>query len=210
MRGFPRHLFYGVHVRSFVCPHGVIRELSGQIGYTWCHIGAYFPPVAMEMIIPSQIYYSFHYLVERYCICLSGHYSCAFSSRWAFSGARGPSFDHPTSQDYSVICYVETVICLLPDYTLRLYQIIRSGWRWILPAKHYELEKFGLLRHFDRPRDFVKRVMRLCSPLTGSFRLANGASFETRRVPFSHLHWMEGCGGKLHWGIFPLHRFLVV
>ena len=164
----------------------------------------------MEMIILSQICYSFHYLVERYCIFLSGHYSCAFSSRWAFSGARCLSFDHPTSQDYSVDCYVETVICLLPYYTLRLYRIIHSGWRWILPAEHYELEEFGLLRHFDRPHDFVEPVMRLCSPSTRSFRLTSGASFETRRVPFSHLHWIEGCGGMLHWDIFPLHCFLVV
>ena len=117
---FPRHLFYRVHVRSFVRPHGVIRKLSGQIGYTLCHTGAYFPLVAMKMIILSQICYSFHYLIERYCICFSGHYSCAFSSRWAFNGARCSSFDHPTSQDYSVDCYVETVICLLPDYSLRL------------------------------------------------------------------------------------------
>ena len=61
--GFPRHHFSGVHVRSFVRPHGVILELSGQIGYIWCqcHTGAYFPHLAMEMIILSQICYSFHY-----------------------------------------------------------------------------------------------------------------------------------------------------
>ena len=29
----------------------------------------------MEMIILSQICYSFHYSVERYCICFTGHYS---------------------------------------------------------------------------------------------------------------------------------------
>ena len=198
MRGFPCHPFYGVHVRSFVRPHGVIRELSGQIGYTWCHTGAYFPPVAMEMIILSQICYSFHYLVERYCICLSGHYSCAFSSRWAFSGARCSSFDHPTSQDYSVDCYVETVICLLPYYTLRLYRIIHSGWRKILLVEYYELEEFGLLRRSDIPRDFVGRVMRLRSPLTSSFRLAGRTSFGTHGVTFRPFQLIRGCGSVLH------------
>ena len=68
--------FSGVHVRSLVRPRGVILELSGQIGYIWCHIVAYFPHLAMEMIILSQICYSFHYSVERYCICFTGHYSC--------------------------------------------------------------------------------------------------------------------------------------
>ena len=77
-RGFPHHHFSGVHVRSFVHPHGVILELSRQIGYIWCHTGAYFPPLAMKIIIPSQIYYNFHYSAKRYCICITSHYSCAF------------------------------------------------------------------------------------------------------------------------------------
>ena len=29
-------------------------------------------------------------------------------------------FYYPTSQDYSVDCYVEIVVCLLPDYPMRL------------------------------------------------------------------------------------------
>ena len=74
--GFPRHHFNGVHIKSFTHPHGVILELSGQIIYIWCHTVAYFPRLAMEMIILSQICYSFHYSVERYCICFTGHYSC--------------------------------------------------------------------------------------------------------------------------------------
>ena len=80
VRGFLLHPFSGVHVRSFVRPHGVILELSGQIGYIWCqcHTGAYFPHLAMEMIILSHICYSFHYSVERYCICFTGHYSYVF------------------------------------------------------------------------------------------------------------------------------------
>ena len=32
----------------------------------------------MEVIIPSRFCYSFHYSVERYCTCFTGHYSCAF------------------------------------------------------------------------------------------------------------------------------------
>ena len=76
-RGFPCHHFSGVHDRSFVRPHGVILELSGQIGYIWCHTGAYFPHLAMEMIILSQVCYSFHYSIKRYCICFTGHYSYA-------------------------------------------------------------------------------------------------------------------------------------
>ena len=52
-RGFPHHHYRGVHVRSCVHPHGIILELLGQIGYIWCHAGAYFPPLAMEMIILS-------------------------------------------------------------------------------------------------------------------------------------------------------------
>ena len=38
---FPHHHFSGVHVRSFMHPHGVIFELLGQIGYIWFHTGAY-------------------------------------------------------------------------------------------------------------------------------------------------------------------------
>ena len=76
--GFPHHHFSGVHVRSFMHPHGVILELSGQIGYIWCHTGAYFPPLAMEAFVLSHIYYSFHHSTEIYCICFIGHYSYDF------------------------------------------------------------------------------------------------------------------------------------
>ena len=59
------------------------------------------------------------------------------------------------------------------------------------------------MRHFDRPRDFVERVIRLCSPSTRSFRLTSGASFETREVPFSHLHWIDSCGACYTMVYFP-------
>nr|CAN63726.1 hypothetical protein VITISV_016105 [Vitis vinifera] len=71
----------------------------------------------MEMIILSHICYSFHYSVERYCICFTGHYSYVFRR-----------------DELSV------------EHDVR-----------ILSAKHYELEEFGLLRHSDRPLDFVER-----------------------------------------------------
>ena len=38
---FSHHHFSGVHVRSFMHPHGVILPFSGQIGYIWCHARAY-------------------------------------------------------------------------------------------------------------------------------------------------------------------------
>ena len=100
-------------------PHGVILELSGQIRYIWCHTGAYLPHLAMEMIILSQVCYSFHYSVERYCTCSIGHYSCVVH-RDKLPVERCSGFDRPISQDYSVDCYVEIVVCLLPDYSLRL------------------------------------------------------------------------------------------
>ena len=52
-RGFSLHPFPGVRVRSFVRPHGVTLELSGQIRYIWCHTGAYFLHLDMEMIVLS-------------------------------------------------------------------------------------------------------------------------------------------------------------
>ena len=42
------------------------------------------------------------------------------SSRWVSSRAWCSGFDRPTSQDYSVDCYVKIVVCLLLDYSLRL------------------------------------------------------------------------------------------
>ena len=100
-------------------PHGVILELSGQIRYIWCHTGAYLPHLAMEMIILSQVCYSFHYSVERYCTCSIGHYSCVVH-RDKLPVERCSGFDRPISQDYSVDCYVKIVVCILPDYPLRL------------------------------------------------------------------------------------------
>ena len=77
-RGFPLHPFSGVHVRSFVRPHGVTLELFGQIGYMRCHTGAYFPHLAGEAIVLSQILYSFHPSTGVYYICLTDRYSCDF------------------------------------------------------------------------------------------------------------------------------------
>ena len=62
--------FSGVHVRSLIHLHWVILESSGQTGYTSCYIGAYFPLLAMEMIVFSQTCYSFHYLAEGYLLAL--------------------------------------------------------------------------------------------------------------------------------------------
>ena len=77
-RGFPLHPFSGVHVRSFVRPHGVTLDLFGQIGYMRCHTGAYFPHLAGEAIVLSQILYSFHPSIGVYYICLTDRYSCDF------------------------------------------------------------------------------------------------------------------------------------
>ena len=73
----------------------------------------------MEVIIPSRVCYSFHYSIDRYCTCFTGHYSCAVR-RDELPVERRPGFDRPISHDYSVDCYVEIVVCLLPDYPLRL------------------------------------------------------------------------------------------
>ena len=54
------------------------HESLGQIGYIWRHTEAYFPYLNMEMIVLSQVYYSFHHLVERYCTRFNGHYSFDF------------------------------------------------------------------------------------------------------------------------------------
>ena len=78
VRGFPLHPFSGVHVRSFVYPHGGTLELSGQIRYIRCHTGAYFPHLAKEEIVLSQILHSFHPSAGIYYICLTNRYSCDF------------------------------------------------------------------------------------------------------------------------------------
>ena len=75
---FPHHHFSRVHVKSFIHSYGIILELSRQMGYIWCHTGAYFSPLAMEMSILSQICYCFHHSAERYRICFTSDYSCAF------------------------------------------------------------------------------------------------------------------------------------
>ena len=90
------------------------------------------------------------------------------------------------------------------------YHIIRTGWRWVLWAEHYELEEFSLLRHFDIPRDFFRQILRLCSPSTWSFWLASRASFRAHRVSFRPFQQIEICSGMPHWGIFPSHHFLIV
>ena len=71
-------IFSGVHVRSFVRPHGGTLELSGQIGYIRCHTGAHLPHLVREVIVLSQILHSFHPSAEIYCICLTDCYSCDF------------------------------------------------------------------------------------------------------------------------------------
>ena len=75
---FPHHHFSGVHVRSFIHPHGVILELLGHIGYIWRYTGTYFPHLVMEAIVLSQIHCSFHHSAEIYCICLTDCCSCDF------------------------------------------------------------------------------------------------------------------------------------
>ena len=65
--------FCRVHVRSSIHPHRVAHESSGQIDYIWCHTRAYFPPSTTEMIVLSQICYSFHHSVEGYRICFMSH-----------------------------------------------------------------------------------------------------------------------------------------
>ena len=62
----PYHPFNGVHVRSFIHPHGVILELSGQTKCTSCYTRAYFPSLAVEMMVFSQVYYSLHYSTKGY------------------------------------------------------------------------------------------------------------------------------------------------
>ena len=123
----------------------------------------------MEMIILSQICYSFHYSVEIYCICLISRYF------WDFH------------RDELSVEHDVQVLITLPAMTLQ-----------------------GIVTLRLRPHDLVGRVVRLCLQSIWLSRLASGASFETRRVTLSHLHWIEGCGDMLHWGIFLFHHFLVV
>ena len=83
----PRHHFSGVHIRSFTHPHGVILGLSGQIGYIWCHTGAYFPHLATEVVVLSHVRHNFHHSAEIHYIRLADHYSWALH-RYELSAER--------------------------------------------------------------------------------------------------------------------------
>ena len=77
VRGLSQHHFVGARVRSTMHPYWVTHDSSGQIGYIWCHTGAYFPYLAVEAIVLSHIHYSFHHSAEIYGIRLTDHYSWA-------------------------------------------------------------------------------------------------------------------------------------
>ena len=77
---FPRHHFSGVHIRFVTRPIGAILGLSGQIGYIWCHTGAYFPHLAMEAIVLPHVRRSFHHPAEIYCIRLTDR--CSWALHW--------------------------------------------------------------------------------------------------------------------------------
>ncbi|WJZ94854.1 hypothetical protein VitviT2T_013679 [Vitis vinifera] len=49
----------------------------------------------------------------------------------------------------------------------------------------------------------IRSVMRPIGVILGSSRQIGGASFETRRVPFSYFQRIEICSGISHWGIPP-------
>ena len=54
---------------------------SRLIRTDWVHLMPYwgiFSPLVTEMIVLSQICYSFHHLAKRHCICLNNHYSFDF------------------------------------------------------------------------------------------------------------------------------------
>ena len=72
-RGFLRHHFSRVHLRSFVRPHGIILNLSGPTRYVWRYTGAYFSHSAAETIVLSQICYNFSSLGWEilYLLCWS-------------------------------------------------------------------------------------------------------------------------------------------
>ena len=112
--------FSGVHVRSLVRPRGVILEF---IRPDWIYLMPYCD------LFSSFSYGDDHSLTDMLQFPLLGrevlyllHWSLFLccSSRWASSRARCSGFDRPTSQDYSVDCYVKIVVCLLLDYSLRL------------------------------------------------------------------------------------------
>ena len=127
-REFPHHHFSKVHARSFVRSHGVILELSGQIGCIWCHTGACFPNLAMEMIIPSQVCYSFHYSVERYCICLTNRYSCDFRRDELSVEHDVRVWIAPLARTIQWIVMSRSW-CVSYQTTPRDYRIIHLGWQ---------------------------------------------------------------------------------
>ena len=51
-------------------PHWVILELSGQTECTSCYTEAYFPPLAVEIIVFSRTCYSLHYSAKGYLFAL--------------------------------------------------------------------------------------------------------------------------------------------
>ena len=66
----PYHYFSGVHVKSLIHLHWVILELSGLTRCPSCYIGAYFPLLAVDVIVFSQTCYSLHYSNEGYFFAL--------------------------------------------------------------------------------------------------------------------------------------------
>ncbi|RVW92751.1 hypothetical protein CK203_042626 [Vitis vinifera] len=57
-------------------------------------------------------------------------------------------------------------------------------------------------------RVHIRSVMRPIGVILGSSRQIGGASFETRRVPFSHFQRIEICSDMPHWGIPPSLQIL--
>ena len=83
-----------------------------------CYTGAYFPHLAVEMIVFSQTCYSPHYSTEIYLSALLVIVSMILVER-ALSEAQHLSFDCPTIHDSSVDCCVEIVVVTLTDYSLK-------------------------------------------------------------------------------------------
>ena len=122
---FPRHHFRRVHIRSVTRPIGVVLGSSGQIGYIWCHTGAYCLHLALEAIVLSHIRYSFHHSIEIYCIRLTGHYSWALH-RYELSTERRSRLVESLSAISSGLRFaaayphpwVYQAFCVLPHYSI--------------------------------------------------------------------------------------------
>ena len=127
-RGFPLHPFSEAHVRSFVRPHGVTLELSGQIGYIRCHTGAYFPHLVVEAIVLSQILYNFHPSAGIYCICLTDRYSCDVRRDELPVEHNDRVLIAPSAGTIQWIVMLRSW-CVSYQTTPWDYRIIRSGWR---------------------------------------------------------------------------------